>query len=80
MGRVWSKIDVASLVNWTLKLTVFQVQTNGVNLFFACWCKRWKAKSYFTDFWIGMVKSGCGHLFHETRKCAVSQELVYELS
>ena len=29
-----------------------------------------KAKSYFNDFWVGMVKNGRGHLVHEILKSA----------
>ena len=29
-----------------------------------------KAKSYFSDFWVGLVKNGCDHLVHETLKSA----------
>ena len=61
----------------TLKLTVSQKWIDGMNWLFACWCKFRKAKSYFTDFWVGLVKNGCGHLVHETPK---SVEWVYELS
>ena len=39
--------------------------------FFACWCKFKKAKSYFNDSRMGMVKNGLGHLVHETLKSAV---------
>ena len=37
----------------TLKLTVSQEQTDGMNWFFTCWCKFRKAKSDFNDFWVG---------------------------
>ena len=34
--------------------------------FFTCWCKFRKTKSDFNDFWVDVVKIGCGHLVHET--------------
>ena len=39
-------------------------------IFFACWNKIRKAKSYFTDFWVGLVSNGRGHLVYETLKFA----------
>ena len=56
----------------TLKLTVFREGEGGINWFFSCLCKFRKAKSYFSDFWVGVVKNGYGHLVHETLKSAVS--------
>ena len=29
-------------------------------------------KSYLSDFWVGIVKKGCGHLVHEILKSTVS--------
>ena len=40
----------------TLKLTVSQEWLDGMNWFFVCWCTFGKAKRYFCDFWVGMVK------------------------
>ena len=40
----------------TLKLTVSQEWIDGANWFFGCWCTFRKAKSYFNDFGLGMVK------------------------
>ena len=57
----------------TLKLTIFQECIHEMSWFFACKFRR--AKSYFNDFWVDMVKSGCSQLFHETPKSQV-----YELS
>ena len=61
----------------TLKFTVSQIWADGINWFFACWYKFRKAKSWFIDFWVGMVKNGDGLLVHETLKSAVSPEWVY---
>ena len=48
----------------TLKLTLYQE-----------WIDAMKTKSNFNDFWVDVVKIGCGHLVHETLKSA---EWVYE--
>ena len=61
----------------TLKLAVSQEWVDGMIWFFAWWCKFRKVKSNFNDFWVEVVKIGCGHLVHETLKSA---EWVYELS
>ena len=34
------------------QLTVFQKLKDGINWFFACWCKFRQAKSWFNDFWV----------------------------
>ena len=49
----------------TLKLTQSEDWTDGVNRFSACWHKFRKAKSWFIDFWVGVVKNGNGILVHE---------------
>ena len=64
----------------TLKLSVSEEWTDGINWFFACWYKFRKAKSYFNDSGVGMVKNCYGLLVHETLKSAVSEEWMYELS
>ena len=46
----------------TLKLTVSQESTDGMNYFFACQCKFSEVKSYLNDFWVSVVKNGHGHL------------------
>ena len=53
----------------TLKLAVFSML-----FFFACCCKFRKGKSWFNDFWVGLVKDGIGLLVHETLKSAVKNE------
>ena len=55
----------------TLKLTVSQEWIDGMNWFFAYWCKFRKAESYFNDFRVDVVKNLCGHLVHETLKFAI---------
>ena len=39
-----------------------------------------KARSYFNDFWVGIVRNGHGHLVYETLASAVYKEWVYEFS
>ena len=58
-----------------LKLTVSQEWIDGMNWYFACWCK-FTLKSYFNDFWMGVVRNGCGHLVHEPRNSAVTKEFM----
>ena len=53
-----------------LKLAVSQERIDEMNRFFAWWCKFKKAKSYFNDFWVGLVKTGCSQLVYETLKSA----------
>ena len=40
--------------------------------FSACWYKFRKAKSYFNNYWVGVVKYGCNVWGHESLKLAVS--------
>ena len=54
----------------TLKLAVSQESIDGMNLFFAWWCKFRKAKGFCYDFWVDLVKNGRGRLVHETLKSA----------
>ena len=56
----------------------FIVRMNWWNrLIFALLCKFKKAKNYFNDFWVGLVKNGHGYLVHEIMKFA---EWFYGLS
>ena len=58
IGWAWSKMGVTSLFSGhrTQKLTLSQKWTDEINWFFACWYKFKKAKSWFNDFWVGLVK------------------------
>ena len=67
LGWAWSKKGETNLVTRTLKLTVSQKWTDGVNWFFA----HWKAKSWFNDFWVGVVKYDHGLLVCETLKFCI---------
>ena len=43
-----------------LKLTISEEWTDGINWFFACWYRFRKIKSWSKNFWVGIVKNGCG--------------------
>ena len=75
LGRHGQKL-VWPVWSWGTKieLGISQEWIDGMDWFFACWYKFKKAISYF---WVGLVKNGCGHLFHETLKSA---EWVYGFS
>ena len=60
----------------SLKLNVSQDWIDEMNWYFACWWKSGKAKSYFNDFWVDVVKNRHGHLVQELLKFA---EWVIEL-
>ena len=45
----------------TLKLTLSEEWTNGINWFFACWCRFITVKSWSKFYWVGMVKNGCSN-------------------
>ena len=62
----WSKMGVASLV-CGLNLNISQEWTDGRNWFSVFCYKFRKSKSWFNDFWVGVVKNGHGLLVHETR-------------
>ena len=55
-------------------MAVSQKGINGINLILVCWQKFWKAKSYFNNFWMLVIKNGCGLLGLGALKSAVSQE------
>ena len=57
----------------TLKFTLSEVWTNGINGVFACSWRFITIKSWSKIYWVGMVKSGCGQSGHETLKLTVSQ-------
>ena len=44
----------------TLKLTLSQKWADGINWFFACCYIFRKAKSWFNNFWVDVVKNGSG--------------------
>ena len=58
----------------TLKLAVSLEWIDEMKLFIACRCKFRKAKSWFNDFSVGVLKNEHGYLVNETVKSAVSKE------
>ena len=44
----------------TLKSIVSQEWIDELGLFFACWYKRMKVKSYVNNYWVGVVKNEWG--------------------
>ena len=58
----------------TLKLPVFEKWADGINWFYACWCRFTKIRSSLKLFWVGMVKSGCSQSGHKNLKLTVTQK------
>ena len=56
--------------HWILNSAVSQEWVDELSWFFACWYKFRKAKNYFNNFWVVVVKNGCGLLGHGTLKSA----------
>ena len=55
----------------TLKFAVSQEWIDEMSWFFACWYKFRKAKSYFNNYWVGMVKNEQGLINYGTLKSVV---------
>ena len=55
----------------TLKYVVSQDWIGVKSWFFACWYKFSKAKNYFNNYWVAMVKNGWDLLDHETLKSSI---------
>ena len=70
LGKVGSKWCSQS-GDRTLKLTIPQEGTEGVNRIFECRYKFRKGKSCFSDFWLGDVKNSHHFLVHEAVKCVL---------
>ena len=64
----------------TLKLTLSEEWTNGINWFLACSCRFITVKSWSKIYWVGMVKNGCGQSGHGTLKLTVSQNWTDEIT
>ena len=47
---------------------------------YACWHKFMKARTYFNNYWVGMMKNGWGLSDHGTLKSFVSYKWFNELS
>ena len=61
----------------TLKSAVSQEWINEMGWFFACWYKFIKAKSYFNNYWVSVIKNGQGL---ETLKPGISHKWFDELN
>ena len=64
----------------TLKLTFSEEWTNGMNWFFACWCRFITVKRWSKIYWVGMVKNWCAQPGHGTLKLTVSQNWADEIT
>ena len=64
----------------TLKSAVSQEWIDEMSWFLACWYKFTKGKSYFNNYWLGMVKNEWGLIDHGTLKSGVSHKWFDELS
>ena len=69
--------NVCSL-HGTLKSVVSQEWFTRLICFFACWYNFMKIKNNFNNFWMVVVKNGCGLLGHGVLKSALSQEWIDE--
>ena len=54
--------------------------TNELGWFFACWYKFMKAKNYFNNYWVGVVKNGQGLKDRGTLIPGISHKWFDELS
>ena len=63
----------------TLKSAVSQEWIDELGWFFASWYKFRKAKSYFNNYWVGVVRDGQGLIDHGTLKPFVSHKWFDEL-
>ena len=64
----------------TLKSAVSQEWIDELGWFFACWYKFMKAKSYFNNYWVGVVKNEQGLKDRGTLKPGTSHKWFDELS
>ena len=71
-GWSWSKM--------ALKFAVLEEWIGEMSWIYACWHKFMKAKSYFNNYWVGMVINGWGLSDHGTLKSFVSYKWFNELS
>ena len=63
---------------WDSKIYCISRSNRWIELIFACSYKFRNAKYYFINFWVFIVKSGCGLLYHMNLKSALSR--IFELS
>ena len=64
----------------TLKYAQSQEWISELGWFFACWYKFMKAKSYFNNYWVGVVKNEQGLKDRGTLKPGISHKWFDELS
>ena len=64
----------------TLKSAVSQEWTDELGWFFASWYKFMKAKSYFNNYWVGVVENGRGLKDRGNLKPGISYKWFDELS
>ena len=69
-GQKW----VCQSGDGTLKLTVFEEWTDGINWFYACWYRFTEIKRWSKSFWVYMDKNVRGHSGHGNLKLTVSQK------
>ena len=62
----------------TLKLTLSEKWTDGINWFFACSYRSTKIKSWSKIFCVGIIKNRCDQSDHQTLKLTVSQKWTVE--
>ena len=65
-------------VLWTLKLTVSQEWTYGVDWFFCMLVQFQQVKRWLKNFWVSIVKNGCDS--DRTLKLTVSEEWTYRIT
>ena len=70
---VWEKCCSWNIGQNALSHLDWQIDKNSL-IFFVCWCKFTKVKSWLKGFWWGMVKIECGQSVLWTLKLTVSQE------
>ena len=73
-------MDVGQSCDGTLKLTLSEEWTNGINWFFAYWCRFTTVKSWSKIHWVGMVKNGCDQSGIGILKLTVSQNWTDEIT
>ena len=69
----WLNSFIFSMLIWPIWSLDSKIEwTNGINLFFACWCNFMKINLKVLG--VGMVKTGCGQSCDGTLKLTVSEE------
>ena len=66
--------------SWDMGQNALNEWTDEMSWLFACWYKFRKAKSYFNNYWVGIVKNEWGLIDHGTLKSGVSHKWFDKLS